>query len=744
MALRLGGCFLSVSLTTAFVRIVPEANRLLWVANGVWLAYLLLAPRSRWRAYLSVGFAAQFLGGLAVTPQPGINLLLAALNIAEVSLTAVLLRPRSSVLPSFTDLRYLLRFVAVAVVVAPLAIGLIFGIVAHFRQHTPIGSEMMQWALSDGLGAGITIPACVAIFRADFKRTLNLKGNWIYLLLMAAISLTVCSESSAPFQFLIYPLLVLILLRMGLGWASIATLMVAGLATWPLMHGAGPFAASASGSPLRPEVALQLFIASAMFILYSVSVVLDSRRAIERRLQKIAALHRLITENSRDVIVIADWDGNRSYISAAGANWGGWSQAELLSRKSLELVHPEDRPKAAAAMRALRTGTESALIEYRLRTRSGEYFWAEASLRAVRDSRTGAPSGILNMIRDISERKRGAQLRDFQHSLIAAIHEVSLDGILVVDEKENVVSYNRRFGEVWKIAIPQGSPGNSEGSDALPDEQLLSQCLDRTKDPVGFLKRVKELYAQRDASDSCQVELKDGRTLERYTTSLRNGASQYLGRVWFFRDISERKLAEQRLKDAYHAVETLAITDGLTGLANRRRFDQCLAQEWRRGMRDHLPLSLLLIDADMFKSYNDNYGHLRGDSCLKQIAEAAQDVVARPGDLVARFGGEEFAILLPSTGNEGAVHIAEEICAAMRARELPHKGGAFGIVTVSAGCATLIPRLGQNSGNLIELADKALYQAKRSGRNQVSNYQPAEGAARSEQELDTAVSGTTV
>ena len=138
------------------------------------------------------------------------------------------------------------------------------------------------------------------------------------------------------------------------------------------------------------------------------------------------------------------------------------------------------------------------------------------------------------------------------------------------------------------------------------------------------------------------------------------------------REITERKLAEQRLAEAYRTVETLAVTDALTGLSNRRRFDQCLITEWRRAMRDRKPLSLLLIDADFFKSYNDTYGHLRGDSCLKQIAEAAQDVVVRPGDFVARFGGEEFAVILPTTAASGALQLAHDICAVMRNRQLPH------------------------------------------------------------------------
>jgi diguanylate cyclase (GGDEF)-like protein len=191
------------------------------------------------------------------------------------------------------------------------------------------------------------------------------------------------------------------------------------------------------------------------------------------------------------------------------------------------------------------------------------------------------------------------------------------------------------------------------------------------------------------------------------------------------REITERKLAEQQLADAYRTVETLAVTDALTGLANRRRFDQCLATEWRRAMRDRKPLSLLLIDADFFKSYNDSYGHLRGDSCLKQIAEAALDVVARPGDLVARFGGEEFAAILPNTGKSGALQLACDICAVMRNRQLPHSFNPVGVVTVSVGCATLIPKLGKHAAHLIDCADKALYQAKRTGRNRACGCEPA-------------------
>jgi diguanylate cyclase (GGDEF)-like protein len=323
--------------------------------------------------------------------------------------------------------------------------------------------------------------------------------------------------------------------------------------------------------------------------------------------------------------------------------------------------------------------------------------------------------GILSNVH-ASARRRSA---DFRYLLVEAIHAVSLDGILAVDEHENVVACNRRFGEFCGVKLPEKLPGVNDEDFSFPDAELLAQMAENTKNPEVFINRVKELYANPNEDDHCQIELKDGRTLERYTTVLRRNDGRYMGRVWFFRDISRHKLNEQRLQDAYHAVETLAITDALTGLANRRRFDQYLAAEWRRGLRDNYPLSLLLIDADLFKSYNDQYGHLNGDTCLQQIAEVAQLTATRSVDLVARFGGEEFAVILPKTPVDGAVDVAKTISENLRARKIPHAGSPTGIMTLSVGCATITLQAGANPAWLIELADQALYKAKRSGRNQV-------------------------
>ncbi len=164
----------------------------------------------------------------------------------------------------------------------------------------------------------------------------------------------------------------------------------------------------------------------------------------------------------------------------------------------------------------------------------------------------------------------------------------------------------------------------------------------------------------------------------------------------------------------------LAMQDGLTGLANRRRFDEALITEFARGMRSEQALSLVMIDIDYFKKYNDTYGHQRGDVCLQAVSNALQAISKRPGDLVARYGGEEIAVLLPSTEEPGAMLVAEQMRMAIRNLALPHIASDKTIVTISVGVATMIPRRnGSVPEHLIRAADRALYTAKEQGRDQV-------------------------
>jgi diguanylate cyclase (GGDEF)-like protein/PAS domain S-box-containing protein len=192
------------------------------------------------------------------------------------------------------------------------------------------------------------------------------------------------------------------------------------------------------------------------------------------------------------------------------------------------------------------------------------------------------------------------------------------------------------------------------------------------------------------------------------------------GFVSVVRDISLRKTEEERQRRTYETIEHMAISDSLTGAANRRHFDAVLEREWLRAARELTPLSLLLIDIDRFKTYNDVYGHLTGDNCLRQVVAAIKPFVCRPADLLARYGGEEFVVVLPNTDAAGALQVAEEIRLAVEEHRLRHPGNPpHAVITLSIGCATMIPCDGARHLDLLEEADRALYRAKASGRNRV-------------------------
>jgi diguanylate cyclase (GGDEF)-like protein/PAS domain S-box-containing protein len=583
---RLVFCFLAVTLATASVSLFQREGggaNLIWAANGLLLSFLLLAPRWRWPGYLAVGILAMVVGSALIGEPWQTNVLYNALNLVEVMLGAFLLRPRSAQLPRFTDRLYLVRFIGFAVLAGPIAAGSILTVVMGVWKHNFALKILFDWILGDGLGAAIIVPTFVAIFRTRFTNSAALRRHWFYPVVLTAVTLIAFSQNNMPCLILILPLLVLLLMRLGLGGAALATLLIATTASWFTLHGSGPFAISRSMDSVESSIELQFFLACCIFLIYIVSVLLEDRSSIEHRLQEIAAIHRLVTENSRDVILLADLDGRRTYISPAVERMKGWKPEELIDRKLTEMVHPDDRLKVESAVRQLRLGTEETCIEYQTQKRNGEYIWVEASLRMFRDGKTGIPAGILSLMRDITERK---------HS-----------------------------------------------------EALLLRAKD--------------------------------------------------------------------------ALEELVIVDALTGVANRRRFDECLAHEWSRSMRLQQPLSLLLMDADSFKQLNDSLGHLAGDRCLKRIAEAATKITVRPGDLVARFGGDEFVVVLPNTDSSGAEEVGNQIRACLKRSNLSLGENPDGNITISIGCASVIPKPGQLASILIQMADEALYNAKRNGRDQL-------------------------
>lgn len=180
------------------------------------------------------------------------------------------------------------------------------------------------------------------------------------------------------------------------------------------------------------------------------------------------------------------------------------------------------------------------------------------------------------------------------------------------------------------------------------------------------------------------------------------------------------RLRTAELQEANQRLELLSITDGLTGLANRRHFDTTFEREWQRAIRQGSSLAVLMLDVDHFKHFNDHYGHPAGDECLRQVATILRSQIKRAGELAARYGGEEFVVLLPGVSAAQAEQTAERIRSALELLSLPHQASAVAqVVTLSAGVAVAQPLRGENPYGLLKNADEALYQAKAQGRNRV-------------------------
>ncbi|MFC3533016.1 sensor domain-containing diguanylate cyclase [Vogesella facilis] len=206
---------------------------------------------------------------------------------------------------------------------------------------------------------------------------------------------------------------------------------------------------------------------------------------------------------------------------------------------------------------------------------------------------------------------------------------------------------------------------------------------------------------------------------------VRNDAGEVESLIGFMFDISERKKTEEKLLALQKELEALSFKDGLTGIANRRRFDACLEREWDGARNGGQPLSLILFDVDFFKQYNDLYGHLQGDKCLTDIAQTLQLALTGPRDLVARYGGEEFVIVLPETDAAGAQKVAARCQRLVEKLAITHTHSPHAqLVTLSIGVGTVQPAAGSSAVDFVQAVDRQLYAAKQHGRNRIETVAP--------------------
>jgi len=298
--------------------------------------------------------------------------------------------------------------------------------------------------------------------------------------------------------------------------------------------------------------------------------------------------------------------------------------------------------------------------------------------------------------------------------------------LIVDDERFNLNTLNALLKDECKIMVAtHGEQALKAAATGRPDLILL----DVTMPGIGgfeVCRRLKEDPLTRSVPVIFITGLSEA---EQETRGLELGAADYITKPFNLAVVRARVRTQLRLKQQSDQLERLAFSDGLTGIANRRAFDQQFEREWQRALRTGAWLSLLLMDVDHFKAYNDLHGHARGDECLRAVAQSLATRVQRPGDLVARYGGEEFVVLLPDTPPEGAAALGASLLAAVDAAGLAHGASPVGLaVTMSVGAASAVPARSADRTALVVAADAQLYRAKAEGRHRVCAEPAVDGA----------------
>ncbi|WP_158299498.1 sensor domain-containing diguanylate cyclase [Paenibacillus antri] len=331
----------------------------------------------------------------------------------------------------------------------------------------------------------------------------------------------------------------------------------------------------------------------------------------------------------------------------------------------------------------------------------------ETTLTPFFDAAAGRPESLLGVTRDITERKRSERFIRESEERYRTLVQLSPDSILIHDEGE-IVFCNEACARLVQADHPDELLGTNMFDYLMPDAQRKMELL------------MQRIYGM-ESGELPAFETKLVRRKTREVIDVEGTAAfvEHNGKKLLqvvLRNVTKRSIEKERL-------QRLSQLDGLTNIANRRYFDAVMTREVNRARRNKLPIALLLFDIDNFKKYNDMYGHLTGDDCLKRVTVAASRMLKRPGDLLARFGGEEFAVLLPETDVFGAETVAEQLRTTIESLAIPHpQSDVLPVVTISVGVSSMTRPTSADIVPFIERADRALYAAKRNGKNRVEVY----------------------
>ena len=434
---------------------------------------------------------------------------------------------------------------------------------------------------------------------------------------------------------------------------------------------------------------------------------IQARLDAEQRLQASEARYRFLADNSTDLILLIGTDGTRLYASPASRKLLGYEPEETVALTLKDAIHPDDADRVLPIIGARPGDT---LLAYRMRRKDGSYVWVETTGKTV-ELASGERQRLI-IVRDVEKRVAAEELVRASEARYRLLADNSTDVVMAFDRNlaRTYVSPSsfEMFGYAPDELLGSRTAGSAHPEDADRLLGVLQSMLDGRVEKFTGVNRRRHRDGRWIWAETCYRAVRDAAT------------GEVTGIVASVRDVSARKAVEDQLSEANARLEFLSSHDSLTGLANRRAFDETLAREYRRLRRDDRPLALIMLDVDRFKAFNDLYGHPAGDGCLRRVAEAIGQAVRRPGDVVARYGGEEFAVILPDTDEMGAMAVAANILRAVRDLAVEHGGSDWGIATLSAGVAAVRPEPSDDAPDaLLREADRALYLAKAGGRNTV-------------------------
>lgn len=446
--------------------------------------------------------------------------------------------------------------------------------------------------------------------------------------------------------------------------------------------------------------------ASSMLLVLVIGAFYLFQRRFNQQLQRVNAQvreseqrYRMLAENSRDLVVRMRLDGQRLYVSPASRELLGVEPADM-EQPRWDLVHPDDHVPLRAAFTDLAERGGSATITYRARAQDGSYLWLEALARRVDHPEDGGPPEIVYSCRDVTKRVHVEQALSLSEARMRAVTDNIPAMVAHIDQDQRYLFANVATGAVFGIAVQEiiGKTirevrGDTIYADARPHIEAALRGETRTFD------------GKTDVA---------GRTYHYHSSFVpdRDSSGRVRGFFSLTFDTSRQKAAEE-------ALDRLARIDSLTGVANRRQFEERLSAALAHARRHDQAVALLCLDVDHFKGINDNHGHMAGDAVLQAVAHRLQSCV-REEDLVSRLGGDEFMVLLTGPEAGAAKVVAEKLLAAMQ--EPVVVGDVPLRVSVSIGIAASTGAI--TASELHSLADRALYQAKSAGRNTWRSLEP--------------------